>query len=116
MTEQNETLDRLDRMIEIAELEHQAVTLHSGDGNRQFEATKGAIAALRNLKETLALEEDTTLQEVEAHVVRNIVRGKLFDVLTFSKSRGIKWLYIGDKQDLETGATVHFRVRNLAKT
>lgn len=99
----NETIDRLDRLVETAKLEHEVARLNRGAeiGNREDEAS-GALMALKEAKEALTAETDPTLTKVEAHVVRNIIRMRLFGVLTFLKTRSLEWLHIGDRNELGT--------------
>ncbi|MBT6068212.1 hypothetical protein HOG48_00485 [Candidatus Peregrinibacteria bacterium] len=92
---------RLDRLIETAELEHKVACLNGGGGNREFEASSGALQALKDARETLGSDEDPTLAEVEAHVVESVTRVKLLGMLTLLRGPKYKWLHIGDKSELK---------------
>lgn len=93
-------LSRLDALIESADLEHQVACLHGGNGNREYESTRGVLEALRTARDNLAQSDNPTSARVVGHVVRNIVRSRLFGFLPLPSFKGPEWLHIGDMNEL----------------
>jgi len=98
------SLDRLDKLIESMELEHEVACLHGGNGNRDFESTSGALKALRNARDVLAQTEDPEEAQAVGHIVRKIVQTRLFGLIPIiPKIKGSEWLHIGDMSELKSG-------------
>lgn len=86
---------RMERLILEAKLIHKASASSGDSGNLRFEETRGAFKALSKAGEILMAEEDATLQQTVAQVVREIIRTTLFGK-TVWKGRSGEFLLFGD--------------------
>jgi len=112
-----ESQDRLHRLEEEAKLEHKIAKLSGGSGNRQFEATLGALNTLERVRKVLGEADDETRKIFTGYFIRDILLHKLawWTITT----PGAEYPYIGDLEELQKEKGSDFKIeifRELAGT
>lgn len=89
-------LNRLDAIIEVAELEHAIVSQRAGSGNQEYECTHGALEALKITRNILKHPEDKTSERVIGYIINSTVHKKFLGILPLPPRKSREWLHIGN--------------------